>query len=385
MKTSVKILIGCFVVATIAFAVIMLLVPSRLFAPGTYNVRLGIAMELAMFTLELGASWFFLSSLKNFKTGLRVAYVSLAVGIVLLGLFEVANVVAVFSPVALPAIAAVPILLSYLLSILGIYIGMRKFGRLLSIRNIWTSAWFVIIAAFIGAFIITLLPHPQLPHVSEAVFDAQFALITWITIVSLASLVVSVRIRKIVGQAYVPAMNWLVAALAVELFTNVHEPISKLLLPGTNWYIATGASGWPFLAFSILFVKAGQMFKQATIEEPKLSENATYLDGVMYVAQLASNPAAINPILDKVRGVTAFMKPGSELAADDKAKLLDAYGEVEVYLTTKEPLRKFSEADLRSRLTYDFQQAIKAHQKAGRETGRPRNDSENGPTAAATV
>lgn len=74
------------------------------------------------------------------------------------------------------------------------------------------------------------------------------------------------------------------------------------------------------------------------------------LDLVTYMASLVSNPDDIGDSLDTVRDITARLNPGESLPAGDVNHLLDVYLQLEKYLTTKEPLRTFTKAELRQRI-----------------------------------
>jgi hypothetical protein len=81
-----------------------------------------------------------------------------------------------------------------------------------------------------------------------------------------------------------------------------------------------------------------------------VSEPTNPLDLVTYAAGLASDPSQIDPMLDKVRGVTAKLGPGQQLSAQDAETVIGVYLQIEQYLTTKEPIRNFDKAELRSKI-----------------------------------
>jgi hypothetical protein len=87
---------------------------------------------------------------------------------------------------------------------------------------------------------------------------------------------------------------------------------------------------------------------------PQRGNISTILDMVIYAAGLVSDPRQIDPLLDKVRGLTSSLKPGQELARDQEALLVGVYLELEDYLVTKEPVRSFSREVLRRHLNSDL-------------------------------
>ncbi len=74
------------------------------------------------------------------------------------------------------------------------------------------------------------------------------------------------------------------------------------------------------------------------------------IDVVAYAASLASNPKTIDPILDTFREVTSHVKPNQALSAADQTALATVYLQLEQYLTTKEPIRAFTAAEIRQRV-----------------------------------
>ena len=73
-----------------------------------------------------------------------------------------------------------------------------------------------------------------------------------------------------------------------------------------------------------------------------------------YAAQLISNPSAVDPILDKVRKITAAQQRRTDLSVADKTALVEVYMQLEDYLVTKEPLVHITKEDLRVHLPEDF-------------------------------
>ncbi|HSX28906.1 MAG TPA: hypothetical protein VLF60_05665 [Candidatus Saccharimonadales bacterium] len=82
------------------------------------------------------------------------------------------------------------------------------------------------------------------------------------------------------------------------------------------------------------------------------------LDMVALTASLASNPTEIDPLLDKMRAITANLAPGQAPSPRDTEALLAIYLQLEQYMTTKEPLRTFTKEELRSRLTLELRQQL---------------------------
>lgn len=84
----------------------------------------------------------------------------------------------------------------------------------------------------------------------------------------------------------------------------------------------------------------------------------SFLDNVLFTAHLASNMAAIDSILDTVRQVTSRLGPDKALSSNDEAALVAVYMELEVYLTTRDPVRRYTREELRSKLGARFRAAL---------------------------
>jgi len=103
----------------------------------------------------------------------------------------------------------------------------------------------------------------------------------------------------------------------------------------------------------------GSFFGGATKKKAGSIDSA--LDMVTYAASLASNPDAIDPMLDRVRAISAGLSPGQVLSTEDTQTLFDVYLHIETYLTTKEALRTFTAQDLRTQFTPELRQQLEAY------------------------
>jgi hypothetical protein len=107
----------------------------------------------------------------------------------------------------------------------------------------------------------------------------------------------------------------------------------------------------------------GSLFKRP--EDTGLAAASTPLEVVMTAATLVSSPKEIDPVLDKVRGITVRVKPGEARKPEDTSVLWGVYLKVEEYLTVKEPLRSFTKDELRGRLRPELRNQIEAYEAKG--------------------
>lgn len=324
--------------------------------------KTALMISFAIFISQAIAAWYFLTSLGAFKKALKIAYAFVGLGIFAFALNQLQLPLSTFV-VLDPVATAWYVVLSTSIGSLCMYLGTWKFGRLLQVHGFWGSLLAVSGIAAALAIGTTLVPHPEL-GLSEYILDGVFATYMVGAGFCIGAAMLTLRLKKKLGASYKHAMGWLAAGFAVAAFASTHETAIRLLPIDTiaptffEFYFSYSINLLPYLLVAILFLKAGLLFKETSVELGKLPENATYLDIINYTAQIASNPADLDVTLDKVREITAAQQPGKEMAATDKNKLLAVYLQIEEYLTTKEALRKLSKEDLRARLPEEFQQAL---------------------------
>ncbi len=78
------------------------------------------------------------------------------------------------------------------------------------------------------------------------------------------------------------------------------------------------------------------------------------IDVVTYVASLASDMKAIDPLLDPLREITSRLQPGQTLGAADQAVLADVCRKLQAYLVERDPLRSVTKATLETKIGQKF-------------------------------
>ena len=96
---------------------------------------------------------------------------------------------------------------------------------------------------------------------------------------------------------------------------------------------------------------------------------AVPLEMVQYAAGLVSNPDSIDAILDKMRVITSGLTPGQQPSAEENKTLIQAYLQIEQFLTTKEPLRSFTKDELRARLAPELRSQIEEYENGKQKGG----------------
>jgi len=91
------------------------------------------------------------------------------------------------------------------------------------------------------------------------------------------------------------------------------------------------------------------------IQETESQTNDSSIDIVLYAISLSSSPQLITSYQEKLREITAKIRPGeNSLSAETQRSLVDLYVEVENYLIEKEPLKKITKTELRKNIGKKF-------------------------------
>ncbi len=334
-------------------------------ADSVTRVTLGVSVSAAL--LNILAIPFFLSGLKNFKSGLKRACIVLCVGIGLFGLAQV----------QLPFISLFEwgfwinsggIAIPYLLGVIGIFWGIRLFARLVSVKSLFGSP----ISAFIATIVISI-GAATLPHIhtatDELAYDLALALSVCNSVVITFATVLTFKLRQKIGLAYTRSMTWLFAALAIIAFAGWHYTIIQLTMTTGDWYYDYSFTIIPFVAGAIALVLAGYSFNAINImletdsktapaknqrKSKEIGSGPLELEIVLYVAGLISNPTEVDVILDDVRLITAGSHPAQHLSSKDQQTLGKVYIQLEDYLVHKDALRIFTLDGLRSSIAKRF-------------------------------
>lgn len=94
----------------------------------------------------------------------------------------------------------------------------------------------------------------------------------------------------------------------------------------------------------------------------KPSSITTALDLVTWAAGLVSIPQDVDLSLDQVRMITSRLHPGENLNEADQKVLFAVYDDIEQYLTTREPLRRFTKEELRARIDPILRAQLEAYE-----------------------
>lgn len=353
--------------ACVGVALLSFLVPavSTVQQPFAAHLRTAIAL-LAALPFMAAAIWFMVS-LGLFKSGVRFAYRMFGIGMILfaagiaqlpiLGLFDLWNTAwAQSGAVAVIFIAGAALM----------YVAMCKLAKLLHIRGLITSVWFVVSVAFVFA-VLTYFVSPflvQYHNVKDV--ESYLAAVGFAAIFMTAGPIVTSKVKRAIGESYSHAMKILLAAQWVLAFEGWHEYIQSYFMNNGTPYNDYGFYMWPFVLTAFIMLFASEAFARITVV-PSLAVQTSefndreYIDSIITTAALASQPGDIDEILVGLRGITARLSSDtSPLTAEDKKELLEVYAKLETYLTSgRDPLRTFSRDEIRARLNEHFVAVLK--------------------------
>jgi len=308
------------------------------------------AMSITVFSLA--AVPFFILGLKQFKRGLRRAFGLISAGVVLYGLAQLQFPLATIFNMSF-WVNSGGIVLPYIVSVTLLLIGIARFGKLLQLRSRWFQLRWAYPAAIIVAVLSAAIPHASIP-LAETEFDVSVGLNNWVCVVVLFAAVSVWRIRAAAADRYRTTLNWLFASLVLLALSALHYAVISYTA-FTSWYAASPFMYSFMLPSTMCFLQAAYAFTRVNRLEAIQAGSSTPVDVIMYVAGMASKPAAIDPQLDTLRRITSTAPGKSQLSAALETELAELYKQLEKYLVHNEPLRAISASELREAVRNRFQ------------------------------
>jgi len=341
-------------------ACIMLSLLSVIFMTGhNLSFRVTFGISFLAFLVSITAIPYFLASLSHFKQALRHAYSILCYGIGLMGLAQIQlPITNYFNWLFWQDSGAIAV--PYFVGIICIFIGVKRFAQIFSVRGLWTSLpWAFIISVVLSCGAL-FLPHVQQADTDEVTFHVSLGITILDSVFATFAAITLAQVRQKIGPIYHQSMTWLYAGVIAFALGGWHYFFNQLAIAPGNWYYDFSISLLPFAAAGVCFVISGVAFNEAETEltemqnTPKQASERLLLDIVLYIASLASNPSDIDPILDEVRMVTSRLTPDQPLPADDLERLAQTYSKLEGYLAAHDPLRAFTPQDLQNKVSQRF-------------------------------
>jgi hypothetical protein len=329
------------------------------------------AVSLMAALLHFAALAFYVRGTRYLHTNLKIAYSLMGVGVALLGLaiFQI-SIVNLFNWQVW--VDSGGVLLPYLISVLLVFIGLRRFATSVDIKSRWLSIWYAFpIATAIGAAV-SFLPHVPTP-VDELTNSVTVALTTFISVLFVVAAKGTLIIKSKVGASYAHGLAWQFVGFASTAFAGFAYAASLIMTSATSWYSAWSMPAVFFIVAGWIFMKAGYAFStiDANVEAKWYPQalrpffglttdviavaDVSSLDIIVYTMGLTSNPAAIDSLVDGMRVITSRAAHVNITLNDkDQQTLLHIYQQLEDYLVTKDPLRKIDRQAVRHNVEKHF-------------------------------
>lgn len=360
--TKVRLAITAIIIIALGTGCLWLLVPppDGVTAAEFYS-PLGTPVTLVDTMVAVGSGVLFLIALRNFKPQLKPAYRWVAAGSFSVGLLTIVYPYIEYYDLWDNVWFNMSSYLQYFIGSILMYFGARSFLKILGLKSKATSFWVVALAVALVSGIHAVMPHADSwPTLSELKYDL-FEIAVIIPVIFYAAASYSMfKIRRRAGSEYRWSFGWLAVGLGIQMASAI-----TILVLDTigydNWYFNSRLYETPTIAGDVAVLVAAYYFNVIGLTNPAkawwhrifggVQAPATSLDIVVLTAGMVSNTTAIDPILERMRILTAQLTPGQKLSPDDERELRQIYLEIENYLVTKEPLRSFSRDELRATVT----------------------------------
>jgi hypothetical protein len=370
------------VVITAVVAVIAtFLVPVASKAANPWASHWRAAASTATTVLLLGAAIIYLRGLKSFKAEMRSAYRSLAISFLLFSLLFVQLIIwgigDMWDSVWATSGSG---LLPFIFTIAFIHVAVRKFARLLNVHSIFSKVWFVVLLTIIASGAMGVFAHYYVKYDIDGT-DLYIGTCAGIAVYFMCTAILLFKVLRVIGTYYQQAMRWLFINLIALSLGAWHEAINTLWFNNGSTYTDYGYYLIPWVVNGFISLFAAYQFRSLTafgaVEDVPVAAatDRDYIDSIVSVAGLASRRQDVDPILDDLRGVTASLKPGMSLSADDKQRLMDTYKRLELYLQQKDPARTFSSDEILSQATPAFRRLVNGKQPEPAAAAAPQQQS----------
>lgn len=217
-----------------------------------------LANSVLYTSLHVGAAILFLMGLSAYKAKLRIAYMAISVGIVLVGV-GLAQVVLLkaFDLLQSPWVLYGGVMLPFVAAGLSIYLGTRSIAKLVGITSSLTNlTTFVLPLLLIFIALASLLPHGP-SSLPEVFFDVSNAISVWDVVFYAVSLGLVLQIKNRSGAHYTASMVWLTLGLIGSVVISLTILIATLMTGETpDGYLLDAL----VITGGFLYLKAGHSF-----------------------------------------------------------------------------------------------------------------------------
>jgi hypothetical protein len=224
---------------------------------GDSSTQLMFANSILHTSLYTGAAILFLIGASAYKAALRVAYMAISIGIVLLGV-GLAQVVLlrVFGLLDSPWVQYGGVTLPFVAAGLSIYLGTRSMAKLIGIASPLTKVAFILPLLLTCIILVILTPHGASP-LPEIFFDVSNVISVWEAVLYLVSFGLVFQIKNRSGSHYTKSMVWLMLGLLISVIIILTVLLANLI---TGTSLAGYTLDILIIIGGFLYLKAGQSF-----------------------------------------------------------------------------------------------------------------------------
>ncbi len=314
--------------------------------------------------LSVGAAIVLLNGPRSFKTDLKVAYRLIAFGIMAFSAALIQLVIwGLLDLWDSDWAASGSGLLPYVVTAALIYIGTRKFAKLLGIHSILNSFLFVFGITLVIGILMGIAATYLVQYDLEGT-DIYIGVGAWCSSYLLISSILVYKIFRAISPYYQPAMRWLTIGLGGLTVAAWHETINTFWFNNGDTYTDYGYYLLPWVVAGLILVRASyelrklRAFGQTEASSKEEATDRDYIDSIVSVGGLASQPQQVDVMMDNLRFITSRMEPGQTLTTSNKELLVKTYRQLEAYLGHKDPLRTFSKDEILSHVTPAFRGVV---------------------------
>jgi hypothetical protein len=344
--------------------------------------HLPLAISSAYAVLHIGAAALLLKSLRVYKTKLKQAYILISASLVFLALATIQLLVLNGfglweSAWAKQGGIGIPFMLAGIFA----YGGTRLLARLIGESGLLTF-YRLVLPVIVGlCVLLAFLPHTDMVTESMLLaFNMTNGVLFWSGLLFFVSAILMIKISGKIGAHYRNTMVLLMYAFMFSFISLGGAVLHRLVAVDTQDYFVLFVNSIGLVA-GFLFLAAGYEFTMAESFKGRVSWLAelfgfadndkklnsltranSALEMVVASADLVSKQQEIDPLLDKVRVITAFHEDGQKLTPKDESSLIKIYLQIEEYLVNKEVLRNFTRSELRARLNPRLATSLKSYE-----------------------
>lgn len=346
-------------IVSIIFFVLVSLISATVIFTQPASLADAFQLYLANLLLHVCGGVLFLLAIKGFRESLKPAYRLLSAGASML----VGGVLVIYVLDALKASkqpwAAGVTEFPFILMAVFFYIGICMFAKL-----IWAKSWLTkgqiifpiaLVAGALAGFIPGLLP-------GDASYEYVVSIRFFNLILFAATAALAFKVWRVTSPLYRPAFGWFNAFCSLTVFNTVCGFLQEL--SWMRWFsqvsiLLYAVTGFLLYMTALRFNQLAYAEKNSKLVQKQLGSQAkSSVDIVTFLAQFASIPSAIDPILDPVRRITSSTQYKRQLSEAQQAVLAKTYLDLETYLISKETVRKFKKDDLRQMIELQFKGSV---------------------------